>query len=102
MAPGRALGSRYLVEWYGADLTDEVLRQTARTIDRSVGEVAAEGTAVDLLLAMFVPADEVAFCLFAADSPTSVARVCRRARLPVHRITEALTHQPPAGKAESR
>jgi hypothetical protein len=82
--------SGYLVEWYRPGLTDELLEETADKIDRSAKQFSAEGSLVDLLLTLFVPADEVAFCLFAASSPASVAQVCRRARLPFHRIAEAM------------
>ena len=83
--------SRYLVEWYQPALTKELLEQTARQIDRSTAELSNEGTAVDLLLTLFVPDDEVAFCLFAAGSPASVEQACRRAELPFERITQAIT-----------
>jgi len=85
--------SRYLVEWYRSDLTDDLLQQTAHKIGRSAGDLSAEGVTVDLLLTLFVPDDEVAFCLFAAASRASVAQVCRRADLPVHRIAEALVRR---------
>jgi hypothetical protein len=81
---------RYLVEWYGPGLTDELLEQTAGRIDRFARDLSAEGSVVDLLLTLFVPDDEVAFGLFAADSPASVAQVCRRAQLPFHRIATAI------------
>lgn len=83
---------RYLVEWYRPELADEPLEETARRI----GHVAAEiPDQVELLLTLLVPADEVAFCLFAADSAELVARVCRRAELPYDRITQATEASPP-------
>lgn len=81
---------RYLVEWYRPGLTGELLEQTASTIDRCTADLSAEGTKIDLLLTLFVPADEVAFCLFAAGSPTSVEQACRRAQLPFTRIAETI------------
>ncbi|MFD1931127.1 MULTISPECIES: hypothetical protein [Nonomuraea] len=82
--------TRYLVEWYRPGLTDELLKETAHRIGSCAGELSAEGRTVDLLLTLFVPEDEVAFCLFAAGSPASVAQVCRQAEIPVHRLVEAI------------
>jgi len=83
--------SRYLVEWYQPTLSKELLERTVRQIDRSTAELSREGTAVDLLLTLFVPDDEVAFCLFAAGSPAAVEQACRRAELPFARITKTIT-----------
>jgi hypothetical protein len=91
---------RYLVEWYRSDLTSELLERTVGAIDRTARELAAEGSLVEHLLTLFVPADEVGFCLFAATSPASVQQLCRRAGLPFDRIATAIaspdtaTHQP--------
>ncbi len=82
---------RYLVEWYQPALSKELLERTVHQIDRSAAELSQEGTAVDLLLTLFVPADEVAFCLFAAGSPAAVEQACRRAELPFDRITKTIT-----------
>ncbi|MEV7965441.1 hypothetical protein AB0O34_05595 [Sphaerisporangium sp. NPDC088356] len=86
--------SHYLVEWYRSDVTGELLEQAAHTIGRSIDEMTAEGTVIDLLLTVFVPGDEVGFCLFAAGSPASVEQACRRAGLTFDRIMPCLT---PAG-----
>jgi hypothetical protein len=86
---------RYLVEWYRSDLTGELLERTADAIDRTARELTAEGTLVEHLLTLFVPADEVGFCLFAASSPASVEQVCRRAGLPIDRIAMALESRIP-------
>ena len=80
--------SRYLVEWYEPASSAALLEETARQLGRSAAEVSREGTAVSLLLTLFMPEDEVAFCLFAAGSPASVEQACRRAAASVR------THQP--------
>ncbi|RYV49672.1 hypothetical protein [Pengzhenrongella frigida] len=82
--------ARYLVEWYRAGLTDDVLDQTADRVLDSARQLADEGEVAVLLLTLFVPEDEVAFSLFAARSPLSVARVYQRADLPYHRIVQAM------------
>jgi hypothetical protein len=85
---------RYLVEWYRPDVTGELLEQAAQMIGRSIEEMTAEGAVIDLLLTVFVPDDEVGFCLFAAGSPAAVEQACRQAGLPFDRIMPCLT---PAG-----
>ena len=67
------------------------MKRTARRIDRSTAGLSRQGTAVDLLLTLFMPDDEVAFCLFAAGSLACVEEACRRAELPFERITRAIT-----------
>ena len=71
---------RYLVEWYSP-----------------AGEAPAVGAAgaVELLLTISVPTDEVAFGLFAAESAEAVERACRAAGHPPARITAAVGTLPP-------
>jgi hypothetical protein len=82
---------RYLVEWYRPVLSEALLEQTAHQIGCAVAELRGEGTVVDLLLTLFMPDDEVAFCLFAATSLACVELACQRADLPFGRITKAFT-----------
>jgi hypothetical protein len=90
---------RYLVEWYQPALSEALLEQTAHQISCRTAELRGEGTAVDVLLTLFMPDDEVAFCLFAAPSLACVELACRRAGLPYGRITRAIT-SPPAQPSE--
>lgn len=83
---------RLLTEWYRPHLTEEPLGQTARRIDHAARETSAGR--VELLQTIFLPDDEVAFCLFAAESPELVAHVCHRAQLLYDRITEAIEANP--------
>jgi hypothetical protein len=87
----RAATSHYLVEWYQPAPTGEQFEPAARRIDDSVATLSREGAAVELLLTLFLPGDEVAFCLFAAPSYASVEQACRRADLPFDRIGQAIT-----------
>ena len=84
-------GSRYLAEWYQPAMTEERLEQTARRIGQSAAELSARGRPVHVLVTILMPDDEVAFCLFAAGSPTLVEQACRRAGIPFSRITRAIT-----------
>jgi hypothetical protein len=87
----------YLAEWYQSAMTEERLQQTARRIGRSAEELSAEDSPVRVLVTMFMPDDEVAFCLFAAGSPTLVEQACRHANVPISRITRAITSRELSG-----
>jgi Protein of unknown function (DUF4242) len=92
MSAGSPPGAgRYLAEWYQPALSEALLEQTAHRISCRTAELRCEGTAVDVLLTLFMPDDEVAFCLFAAPSLACVELACRRADLPYGRITRAIT-----------
>ena len=79
------------MEWYQPALSGELLDRTVDQIGRSTAEISEQGTAVELLLTLFMPDDEVAFGLFAAGAPAAVEQACRRAELPLARITKAIT-----------
>lgn len=85
---------RYLLEWYRPGPDEESLQQTALRLAAAARALSAEGGQVELLLTLYVPGDEVAFCLFAAASADTVGQVSRRAWLPEHRITEAIQVDP--------
>jgi hypothetical protein len=80
----------YLVEWYRPGLDGDQLSDLVADLDRSSISVTAEGSAVRCVYTLVVPADEVAFGVFVADSAEVVALVCRRAGLPVTRLTAAV------------
>jgi hypothetical protein len=60
------------------------------------GTTAAAGAPVHVLVTFAVPADEVAFAVFDADSPRAVAELCNRAGIPALRLTPALGAQFPS------
>jgi hypothetical protein len=88
----RAATSHYLVECYQPALRGDQLELTARRIDDSVAALSRAGAAVELLLTLFLPGDEVAFWLFAAPSCAAVEQACRRAELLFDRIGLAITY----------
>jgi hypothetical protein len=79
----------YLVEWYSPQLVGELLGRTAATLDESAASMSAAGTPVQLLTMLSVPADEVLFAVFVADSAPIVAQTCERAGIPAQRLTPA-------------
>lgn len=81
-APGRC----YLVEWYRSEATGDSLGGTADRIRECAADSSAHGSNVRLLNMFAVPADEVLFGLFSADSATVVRETCDRAGLPAQRV----------------
>jgi hypothetical protein len=82
--------SNYLVEWYQPASRGEQVELTAQRIGESVTTLPG-ASAAELLLTLFLPGDEVVFCLFAAPSFASVEQACRRADVRFDRIGHAIT-----------
>lgn len=78
----------YLVEWYRPEITEAVDDTVAR-LDESATLMSAEGSLVQLLMTFAVPADEVVFSVFAAESAQTVFQACQRAGFPAERLTAA-------------
>jgi len=85
MSVGELLSPCYLVEWYRP-----ALRNTQ--LELAISEIAAcaAGARVHLLAVVMVPADEVIFGVFAANSEDDVAETCRRAGMTAQRVTAAI------------
>ncbi|WP_428342125.1 hypothetical protein [Mycobacterium sp.] len=83
----------YLAEWYQREVTEDDLDRTAATLDASAASVSAQGSPVRLLTMVSVPADEVLFGVFAANSRQIVAQACQRAGLPAQRLSAAFNTQ---------
>src|SRR5262245_62758782 len=81
----------YLVEryWPGIDLAG--LRVGIGRLDAVAEAMTVEGTSVRHLGSILMPIDEVVFSLIAAADESVVRDVNARARLPVDRITAAIT-----------
>jgi hypothetical protein len=80
----------YLVEWYRHGVDEIRLPEIVAKIDRSLISVRAQGASVRYLYILAVPADEVVFGVFEANSSDVVALVCRRAGIPALRLTAAV------------
>ena len=80
----------YLAEWYGPEVTEELLDNTVARLGECVRSMCAAGSPVQLLTALAVPNDELIFGVFAAGSEEAVARVCRQAGIPAQRISAAI------------
>src|SRR5437868_955265 len=80
----------YLAEWYRPGLTDEQLDRTATTLQNCAATMSAEGSPVHLLVTLAVPTDEVIFGVFTAGSVQVLTEMCRRAGIPVQRLSAAI------------
>ncbi|MDT5339523.1 MAG: hypothetical protein QOD90_5028 [Mycobacterium sp.] len=89
-----AARGRYLVEWYRLELAEDVLKHTVNTLEASAATVG-ESAPVKLLAMLAVPADEVVFGVFTADSADVVAEVCHQAGIPAQRLTAAFAVRNP-------
>lgn len=78
----------FLVEWYAPRPTD--IDETCRVLRESLASTAAIGSAVQLLMTIAVPGDEVVFAVFGAESADSVIEACRHAGVPAQRLSAAV------------
>ena len=60
--------SCYLVEWYPAELSEEILDRTLARLHDGAEAMSANGSSAKVLMTLAVPTDEVIFCVFMASS----------------------------------
>lgn len=89
---------RYLAEWYQPEITDEDLDAIAAALDRSASSMRSHGLAVQRVMTLAVPAEEVVFSVFTASSQDTVAQVCRHAGVLLTRLTAAIEDHPGRSK----
>lgn len=77
----------YLAEWYLPDITQQSVDDIVSRIDAAAALATDEGTPVRLLVTLSVPADEVLYGVFDADSPEVVSRICSAAGVPHQRLS---------------
>jgi hypothetical protein len=77
----------YLAEWYRPEVTQQPLDDTVARLDAVVATMRVEGSVVNLLVTLAVPTDEVIYGVFAARSPDIVVQACRRAGIPLERLS---------------
>lgn len=84
-----ATAACYLVEWYQPPVTEAALSQTAKKLAAIAADMSARGHPVRLLTMVSVPADEVLFGVFAAESADLVGQTCDCAGIPASRLAAA-------------
>ena len=77
----------YLAEWYRPEVTQHPLDDTVDKLDAIAATMRVEGALVKLLVTLAVPTDEVIYGVFAACSPDIVVQACRRAGIPLERLS---------------
>src|SRR5689334_12775032 len=80
----------YLAEWYRTEVTERLVDEVAAHLGMGMAAVYTEDAPVRLHLTMMVPADEVLYCLFSADSPEIVLEVCQQAGMPADRMSTSV------------
>lgn len=88
MSAGEPSSPCYLVEWYRPALGGAQLELVASKIAACAASSA--GARVRVLAVVMVPADEVIFGVFAANSEADIAETCRRAGMAAQRVTAAI------------
>jgi hypothetical protein len=92
----------YLAEWYRPAVTQQPLDDTVAKLDAVAAMMRLEGSPVKLLVTLAVPTDEVVYGLFAACSPDSVFQACRRAGIPLERLSSDVAARIIPGCEEKR
>ncbi len=87
MRPDATTARSFMVEWYQPRLTGPDLHDAIARLGAAAATVTAEGHAVNLVMTLNAPDDEVLFGVLTADSAETVTRTCRSAGWPVDRIT---------------
>jgi len=92
-ANGRARET-YLVEQYRPGSEIGGLRQTAKDVRESAGQLEREGRPVRFLHSTIIPADEALLCFLEAESEALVRETYDRAGVAFDRISAALPAEP--------
>jgi hypothetical protein len=90
----------HLAEWYLPELTQQSVDDMVARLDVAATAVTGDGTPVSLMLTLAVPADEVLYGVFSAQSLDLVTRTCDQAGLPYQRLSRnvgtRIRHRPVA------
>lgn len=80
---------RFLAEWYRHEAEAGLTFVTEGGLQAGAAAVSASGAPIRLELALTLPTDDYAFCVFMAESVDIVWRLCLDAGAPPDRISEA-------------
>ena len=81
----------FLVERYWPGVDEAMARKVVSSLEGAALEMTAEGTPVEHVGSILMPADQVVFSLIAAADETVARQLNERADLPVDRIAAAIT-----------
>lgn len=80
----------FLVERYWPDVDLAMLRGVLPRLEAAARAMTAEGTRIEHVGSILMPADQVVFSLIAADDESLVRELNARADLPADRIASAI------------
>jgi uncharacterized protein DUF4242 len=81
----------YLVERYWPGVTSELLLEALNRGQSVMEQMRTEGTSVDAISSILIPAEEVVFSVYEGPSAAAVRQLNDRAGIPVSRIVEAVS-----------
>ena len=84
----------YVVEHYESPAAGARLAELSARISELAGEMTRAGEPVRFLRSTFIPSDETCFHVVEARSRAAVVELCRRATVPVARISLAVEAGP--------
>ena len=84
------LGTTYLVEHYWPGITAEAFRSAVARLRSTSAAMARGGVTIRCLHSTMIPADEAAFCVFAAGSSELIEQLYHRAGIRFDRIVVSL------------
>lgn len=84
------LETTYLVEHYWPGITTEAFRSAVARLRATSRAMACSGVTIRCLHSTMIPADEAAFCAFAAGSPELIEQLYHRAGITFDRIVVSL------------
>jgi len=82
--------AEFLVETYVAQDDGATIARRAERARDAADRLTREGTPVEFIRSIFVPADETCFYLYEALWPDNVREAAERAALPFERLSEAV------------
>jgi hypothetical protein len=81
----------FLVERYWPGVDEAIARSVVSNLERAARDMTAEGTPVEHVGSILMPADEVVFSLIEAVDERAARQVNERAEVPLDRIATAIT-----------
>jgi hypothetical protein len=84
----------FLVERYWPGIDEPMARTVLSSLERAAHAMTREGTPVEHVVSILMPADQVVFSLFEAPDEAAVRSVNERAEIPMDRIAAAIALRP--------
>jgi hypothetical protein len=93
--------AEFLVETYAPRETANAVVAYVEDVARAADQMSEQGTEVRFLRAIFAPEEETCFYHYESPSADAVREAATRARLPLERITEAMSITAPGASVRN-